>query len=145
MKNGNRLFDIRELNDLTQSEVAKTLNVARQNYSFWETNAKFIPLIHLNNFCKIHNVSMDYVMKLSNVKESKYNLNEIDKKIVGNNIKKFRKEHNIKQEELAKELNTSQSTISAYESGKTLILTSFAYFICEKYDISLDWLCYNTL
>lgn len=124
MKNGNRLFDIRELNDLTQSQIAKTLNVSRQNYSFWETNAKFIPLIHLNNFCKIHNVSMDYVMKLSNIKESRYNLNKIDKKIIGSNIKKFRKEHNIKQEELAKELNTSQSTISAYESGKTFILTA---------------------
>lgn len=38
-------------------------------------------------------------------------------------------------------LNTSHSTISAYENGKILILTSFAYSIAIKYNVSLDWLC----
>lgn len=35
------------------------------------------------------------------------------------------------------------STISAYESEKTLILTIFAYQPCLKYPISLEWLCKN--
>ena len=47
----------------------------------------------------------------------------------------------LTQEELAKDLNTTHSTISAYESGKTLILTSFVYEIAIKYKLSLDWLC----
>lgn len=42
--------------------------------------------------------------------------------------------------ELAKLLNTTHSTISAYESGKTTILTAFAYEICKKYNISMDYL-----
>ena len=42
--------------------------------------------------------------------------------------------------ELAKLLNTNHSTISAYESGKTTILTAFAYEICKKYNISMDYL-----
>lgn len=42
--------------------------------------------------------------------------------------------------ELAKLLNTTHSTISAYESGKTTILTVFAYEICKKYNISMDYL-----
>ena len=42
--------------------------------------------------------------------------------------------------DLAKELNTTKSTIYAYETGKTLILTAFAYQICIKYKVSLDWL-----
>ena len=50
----------------------------------------------------------------------------------------------ITQEELARVLNTSQSTVSAYESGKTLILTSFAIQICKTYNISLDWLMGRT-
>ena len=38
-------------------------------------------------------------------------------------------------------LNTTHSTISAYESGKTKLLTIFAIEIVKKYNISLDWLC----
>ena len=53
----------------------------------------------------------------------------------------LRKEFNITQTDLANYLNTTHSTISAYESGKTMLLTSFAYQICNKYNISLDWLC----
>jgi len=144
MKTVNRFFEIRELHDLTQNDIAKKLNISRQNYSFWETNTKFIPLLHLNNYCKIFNLSMDYVFKFSNDKKCKYTSYIINKKTIGNNLKQFRIQHNINQQDLAKELNTSQSTISAYESGKTLILTSFAYYICYKYNVSLDWLCYNT-
>ena len=56
-------------------------------------------------------------------------------------IKAERVANGLTQEELAKDLNTTHSTISAYESGKTLILTSFVYEIAIKYKLSLDWLC----
>ncbi len=56
-------------------------------------------------------------------------------------MKELRKNNGITQEELAKFLNTTQSTISAYESGKTTLLTAFALQIVNKYNISLDWLC----
>ncbi len=46
-----RLFDIRELNNYSQEEISKLLKVSKQNYSFWETGTKFIPLKHLNIFC----------------------------------------------------------------------------------------------
>ena len=36
---------------------------------------------------------------------------------------------------------TTSSTISAYETGKVLIQTSFAIHICSQYNVSLDWLC----
>ena len=39
--------------------------------------------------------------------------------------------------EIANLLNTTHSTISAYENGKTLILTSFLYQICKTYNISV--------
>lgn len=136
-----RLFDIRELNDYSQEEISKLLKVSRQNYSFWETGTKFIPLKHLNNFCNIFNVTMDYVLKLSsnNIKTNK--IKKISKKEIGKRLKEIRNNNNITQKELAAFLNTTQSTISAYEKGKTLILTSFAYQICKKYNISMDYLC----
>ena len=56
-------------------------------------------------------------------------------------IKEFRKEKGITQVQLAEFLNTTQSTISAYKSVKTILLTALALQIVNKYKISLDWLC----
>lgn len=137
-----RLYDLREERDLTQQEVASLLKTSRQNYSVWETNNKFIPLKHLNNYCNVFNVSMDYVFKLDNFRgntiNKKYTLN---KKIIGENLSKLMKEKNITQQELAYFLNTTQSTISAYINGKTLILTAFLYQIAKKYKVSMDNIC----
>lgn len=36
-------------------------------------------------------------------------------------------------------LNTSPSTVCAYEKGNTLILTAFLYQIAREYNISIDW------
>ena len=65
----------------------------------------------------------------------------MDLKKIGSFLKELRKEKGITQEELANILNTTHSTISAYESGKTTILTAFAYEICKRYNISMDYLC----
>ncbi len=137
-----RLYDIRESKDLTQKEVAKLLHTSRQNYSVWETNSKFIPLKHLNNYCQIFNVSMDYVFKLTT--KPKYNTflsGPLDKVVVGQNLKALLKKEKVTQTELADFLNTSQSTISAYINGKTLILTAFLYQIAKRYNVSMDKLC----
>ena len=46
---------------------------------------------------------------------------------VGKNIAKFRKEKNLTQEELAKNINVSPKTISSYENNRntTIIISSF--------------------
>jgi len=135
------LRNIREEYDLTQKEMADILNVSRPNYTRWETKAKIIPLKKLNQFCNYFNISMDYVIGLSK-DNLKYNFNkDIDYNFVAKRIKTIRKNNNITQVELANLLNTNQSVVSAYESGKTLILTSFAIEICLKFHISMDWLC----
>lgn len=79
-------------------------------------------------------------MFIQNKKEANSSY-KIDKIKVANRLVEFRKENNISQKELAKFLNTTPSTICAYEKGKTLILTSFAYQICTTYKISMDYLC----
>lgn len=134
-----KLKEIREDNDLTQEDIGNLLSISRQNYSRWETGDKIIPLKHLNTLCNYYKVSFDYITGLS--KENNYQKIELNKKIIGSRLKQFRKDNKITQEELANVLNTTHSTISAYESGKTMILTIFAYEIAKKYDISMDFLC----
>ena len=124
-----------------QKDIAKILNIDRSTYSTWETNLKIIPLKHLNNLSNYYNISMDYILGLTNKKIKYKKLNELDKKIIGNNIKKLRSNNNLTLRDLAKILNTTSSTISAYETGKTLLLTAFAIEIAKKYHLSIDELC----
>lgn len=136
-----RLKDVREDNELTQQEMAEILNTSQSNYSRWEKSTKIIPLTKLNDFCNYFNVDMDYVIGTTNKKISNNFNASLDKKIISQRIKELRKTYNITQNDLASILNTTQSTISAYEAGKTLILTIFAVDICKRYSVSLDWLC----
>ena len=142
LMNEKRLFDLREYSDLYQKDIAKEIGVTQQTYSLWEKGTKIIPLKHLNTLCNYYKVSMDYALSLTDertYKNMKY-LTTLNKEEIGKRIKKIREDHGMSYNDLAKELNTTKSTIYAYETGKTLILTAFAYQICIKYKVSLDWL-----
>lgn len=140
MMNIKALLDLREKNNLNQTEMAKMLETSQSNYSRWEKGTEIIPLTKLNLLCNKFDVSMDYIMGLSK-QNKKTDKIKLDKKQIGKNIKRVRKENKVTQVELSKLLNTTHSTISAYENGKTLILTVFAYQIAKTYNISLDKLC----
>lgn len=61
-----RIRDLREDHDLTQKELAKMLNCSQQVYSNYELGQRDIPtdiLIKLSNF---YNVSVDYILGISN-------------------------------------------------------------------------------
>ena len=139
--NNTRLLELREYNFLHQKDIAQILNIDRSTYSTWETNLKIIPLKHLNSLSNYYNISMDYILGLTNKKIKYKKLNELDKKIIGNNIKKLRSNYSLALRDLAKILNTTSSTISAYETGNTLLLTAFAIEIAQKYHLSIDELC----
>ncbi len=137
---GERLKDLRDEHQLKQSDLAKLLGVSRAHCSHWENESKLIPLKKLNDICNHFNVSMDYMIGLTRNNQGN-GIHELNSKVIGDHLKKFRNDRNITQVELANVLNTTHSTISAYESGKTILLTAFALQIVQTYDISLDWLC----
>ncbi len=132
---------IREEFDLKQKDLANILNVTQSNYSRWENTTKLIPLEKLNDLCNYFNINMDFIVGLTNKRKTMLNNNILDKRAIGKNIKMFRIKNKLNQKDLAYFLNTTQSVISNYESGKTLILTAFAMQICITYKISLDALC----
>ena len=136
-----RLKEIRENNDVSQRSVREVLKVGKSTYSRWETGEQLIPLTRLNEFCNYFHVSMDYALGISKTDFKTKELKQLDKNKIGQNLRLIRKEHNLTQEELAKLFNTTHSTISAYENGKTILLTAFAMQLCKKYRYSLDWIC----
>lgn len=136
-----RLYFLREENELTQRDLADILGVSRVAISQWETTKEIIPLDKLNAYANYFHVSLNYIVGLSDNKSSNIIDSDLDLRLIGNRILKIRKRFGLTQTKLAEYLNTSHSTISAYETGKTLILTTFAYQICLKYNVSMDWLC----
>lgn len=122
----------------SQDEVAKLLEVSRSTYSMWETNHDIFPLKRLLLFCKIFDVSLDFVFDFSNEKYNILCLYDKDKSI--KRLKEFRKENKLTQVKLAELLNTVHPVIVNYENGKHMIATPFLYDICKLYKISADYL-----
>lgn len=65
---------------------------------------------------------------------------DIDYTLYPKRLKEIRRENKYTQAKLAKKLNTDNGVISRYESGKTLILTSFLIEYSNIFNISCDYL-----
>ena len=131
---------LREDHHLTQKDIANILEISRGLYAQYEIADKIIPIRHLNTLSNYFNVSIDYLLGLTTIKNYKNTNKEINNLKFSNRLKELRKELKLTQEKLAQNLNTTHSVISAYEKNKSLIITSFLYQICKKYNISADYL-----
>ena len=54
-----RLKDIREDNEKTQSDIAEVLNTVRQQYNRWETGKQELPMHHFITLARYYNISLD--------------------------------------------------------------------------------------
>lgn len=61
-----RIRDLREDRDLTQTQVAKELNTNQTVYSRYELGIRALPIEHLITLCKFYNVSADYILGFTN-------------------------------------------------------------------------------
>ncbi len=133
-----RLKKVRIYADLKQREVAEILGVSRNSYNMWERENDLIPLRQLDKFCNIFHVSLDYVLGFTEVWEYE-NSKRIDSKLLAKRIKRIRRENDLTQDELAKILNITRFSISKYENGINLALTSYIIGFCKYFQISADF------
>ncbi|MDD4298827.1 MAG: helix-turn-helix transcriptional regulator [Bacilli bacterium] len=138
--NFKRLKILRIKNNYTQEYIADILNTQQANYSKWENGIETIPFKKLFLVAKFYNISLDYLTGLSAVLNSNQ-VEKLDKKTIGKNIKQICKENNLTQAKLAKLLKTTQSTVSAFQNGKVLILTKYIFLIAKKFNVSIEKLC----
>ena len=64
-----RLKDIREDKDLLQKDIAKVLKISQVQYSRYETGIRLIPLDKIDVLANYYNVSVDYLIGRTDVKE----------------------------------------------------------------------------
>ena len=62
-----RLRDLREDNDMTQSDVANLLGTAREQYNKYELGKQEIPFHHVITLAKHYNVTIDYLAGIVDV------------------------------------------------------------------------------
>ena len=67
-----RLRDMREDHDLTQSDVAKILGTAREQYNKYELGKQEIPFHHVITLAKYYKVSIDFLAGLTDKPEKTY-------------------------------------------------------------------------
>lgn len=135
-----RLKYIREQNNHLQLTTASLLNVQRGTYAAWEVGSDIIPIKRLIEFCNIYDVSLDYVLELTNIKNYSDNKKRIDLKLSGKRLKEIRKEHKHTQDYIGKKLDIDRSLISKYENGENVISTTFLIEYNKLYNISCDYL-----
>ena len=57
-----RIRNLREDNDLTQSELSKYLNISQVAYSYYELGRRNVPLELLSKLADYYNTSIDYLL-----------------------------------------------------------------------------------
>ena len=66
-----RLKDLRIDNDYLQKDIAKVLGISQQYYSKYELGSFTIPTEQLIKLAKFYNVSIDYIVGLTDDKKSR--------------------------------------------------------------------------
>ena len=64
-----RLKQIREDRNFSQVQIAKVLNIKQNTYSQYETGNRQIPIESLIILSNFYNVSVDYILELTDIEE----------------------------------------------------------------------------
>ena len=64
-----RIRDLREDNDLTQTELGKILHISQRTYSHYENGTREIPIELLIKLAHYYNTSVDYLLGETNNKK----------------------------------------------------------------------------
>ena len=75
MKNYNdRIRELREDHDLTQTQVAAVLGIDQRTYSNYELGYRALPIEHLIRLCKYSKLSADFVLGIKLTKAARRRL-----------------------------------------------------------------------
>jgi len=134
----NKVKEIRNELELSQEDIAKVLNVKRGTYASWECGSDVIPTRQIYKLAEYFKLSIDYLLEISNQGHMVYHGSDINLSDVGNNIYNLRKKNNLSQKDFAESIGINQSTLWAYEKGKTLITLSSLISLAKVYNITSD-------
>ena len=135
-----RLEELREEKEYNKKEFATIIGVSDSIYSRWESGKEIIPTRRIYQIATYYGVNIDYLLGFTSKRLTINPIKEIDLKIVSERVKEIRNDFKETLRTFSNRLNTSNSTWSAYETGKVLILSAFLLEVCEIGNYSADWI-----
>jgi len=145
MQNGYLIANLRSKYELSQTEFAKKLNISYALYKLFELEELPMSLEILNFTCNYFNVSLNYLLNLTNNPKSQNFQQEINYQYLRFCLVFIRKKNKFTQQALAKELKMSLTSLIRYENCISDIPITFLYTFAKKFNISLDYICGKSL
>ncbi len=140
-----RIKELRKKNKLKQVDIANLLNMGTPSYYKCEKLINDISLINCNKLANYYNVSIDYLLGISNILQYDNYINkEINFSIMKKRLKQQRQNAGLTQIELSKKIGYSQAVYSDYENGDKIPATSKLLDIVSYYHISMDYILGRT-
>ena len=139
MNKRNRLEYLREEHNYKKKEIAKILGVSDSVYCRWENNGCAIPTRRIYQLANYYEVNIDYLLGFVDERLNLKSNEVIDISLVSHRVREMIKMTGQSLESLAGYWKTSKSTISAYQTGKVLILYTFLIELCFMTQCSIDW------
>lgn len=139
-----RLEELRDELEISKKKIANDLGISDSVYGRWENDRFLIPTRRLYQLGNYFQVNIDYILRLSDVRNSLVSEENIRLDLVSKRLREIREELNFTLRELTNNLHTSSSTWSAYETGKVLVLSAFLIQVCQEGNFSVDWVLGRT-
>lgn len=118
MKRGKFLAKLRVKANLSQNDIAEALNYSPQLISLWEKDKGLPDLRIISKYAALLNIDLkafincENKLRNNNCKDKNFNIETFS-----SNLRSLRKEKNLLQSDLAKQLNTNIKTIGTWENG----------------------------
>ena len=137
-----RLSDIRNEAGMSQAKLSEELGVTQQAINTYENSDKDIMTSTILRIADYFNVSVDYLMGIS---ESKDILEPRSNDECYKRIGDIRRLKRLSQKQMAELLGVSQQQVGRFESGKYDLSGKRFLQIAEVCDVSLDYLAGRTI
>ncbi|TZE81977.1 helix-turn-helix domain-containing protein [Calorimonas adulescens] len=105
---GKKIKELRLSRKMTQEELGKIIGVTTSMIGMYETGARNPSYTVLKKIAEYFNVTTDYLLGHEEIKDVE----------IGANIKKYRKQAGLTQQELADKANISRSYLADVENGR---------------------------
>ncbi len=140
----NRLKLLRKEKKLLQKDLAKFLKMSQNGYSQYENEITDIPTVVLKKLSNYYNVSIDYILCLTDTKDKYYPSNIVNITNNMNRLSEIRNDLDLKQIEVSKKLPISRPTYSTYETCYCDIPIKILKYLATYYNVSVDYILYMT-
>ncbi len=140
----NRLKELRKEKNLLQKDIAEFLKMSQNGYSQYENEITDIPTVVLKKLSNYYNVSIDYILCLTDNKNKYYPSNIVNITNNMNRLSEIRNDLDLKQIEVSEKLPISRPTYSTYETCYCDIPIKILKDLATFYNVSVDYILYAT-